>query len=66
MTHLYFHLVTNLLECEPDRYLRRLADTFPETDLVVSGCLCDSLRGQYPRLRILRNLEEMEAFARGH
>jgi DNA-binding transcriptional MerR regulator len=66
VTHLYFHLVTNLLHCEPNQYLRRLSDSFPETDLVMSGIPGDSLSGQYPRLRILRSLDEMEAFARGN
>jgi DNA-binding transcriptional MerR regulator len=66
VTHLYFHLVTNLLHCEPNQYLRRLSDSFPETDLVMSGIPGDSLSGPYPRLRILRSLDEMEAFARGN
>jgi DNA-binding transcriptional MerR regulator len=65
VTHLYFHLVTNLLQVEPDHYLQRLSDTFPDKDLVISGCLADSLCGTYPRLRILRGLAEMEEFAKG-
>ena len=37
VTHLYFHLVTHLLHCEPDQYLRRLTDAFPETASGTSG-----------------------------
>jgi len=65
VSHLYFHLVTNLLSCEPDDYLRRLSEEFPDQQIVMSGTLADSLTGHYPRLRILRGLDAMEAFAKG-
>jgi len=65
VTHLYFHLVTNLLRCEPDQYLRSLTEAFPGKTVVMSGCLTRSLRGTYPRLHILKSEEEMEAFASG-
>jgi DNA-binding transcriptional MerR regulator len=64
-THLYFHVVANLLRCEPDQYLRSLAATFPNQQIVVSGHFGQSLRGHHPNLRILRNRQDMEAFARG-
>jgi DNA-binding transcriptional MerR regulator len=64
VTHLYFHLVTQLLHCEPDQYIRRLTNTFPDKVLVLSGSLGAGLRGHYPRLRLLSGLAEMEAFAK--
>jgi hypothetical protein len=64
VTHLYFHLVTHLLRCEPDQYLRQLTESFPDKEIVISGSLGEAVRGDYPRVRILKGLEEMEAFAR--
>jgi DNA-binding transcriptional MerR regulator len=65
VTHLYFHLVTNLLRCEPDHYLGKLTSLFPDKEIVISGSLGEVLRGVYPRVRILKSLEEMLAFAKG-
>ncbi len=64
-THLYVQVVTNLLSCEPDQYVRALIDTFPDQQLVVSGYFGQSLHGHYPTLRILRTRQDMEAFVRG-
>jgi hypothetical protein len=64
-THLYLHMVTNLLHCEPDQYVRELVDTFPHQQLVVSSHFGQALRSHYPTVRILRTRHDMEAFARG-
>jgi DNA-binding transcriptional MerR regulator len=66
ITHLYFHLVTNLLRCEPDHYLGKLTTLFPDKQIVISGSLGESVRGAYPRVRILKSMEEMHAFAKGN
>jgi len=63
VSHLYFHLVTNILRCEPDQYLEKLVSLFPNKEIVISGSLGEGVRGQYPRVRILKSLEEMQAFA---
>jgi len=65
VTHLYFHLVTNLLRSEPDQYLKKLMELCPGQDIVFSGPLGEAIKGVYPRVRILRSPEEMEEFARG-
>jgi MerR family transcriptional regulator, light-induced transcriptional regulator len=65
VTHLYFHLVTNLLRCEPDQYLSKLTECFPDKEIVISGSLGQAVQGNYPRIRILKGLEEMQEFARG-
>ena len=64
VSHLYFHLVTNILRCEPDQYLEKLTGLFPDQQIVISGSLGDGVRGLYPRVRILKSLEEMQDFAR--
>ncbi|HEY4064578.1 MAG TPA: MerR family transcriptional regulator [Puia sp.] len=66
VTHLYFHLVTNLLRCEPDQYLGKLTGLFPDKQIVISGTLGEGIRGEYPHLRILKSMEEMLDFAKGN
>jgi MerR family transcriptional regulator, light-induced transcriptional regulator len=63
VTHLYFHLVTNLLSDEPDGYLKKLTHLFPDKQIVVSGRLGAELREVPSHTRVLKGLEEMEAFA---
>jgi len=62
-THLYFHLVTNLIRCEPDQYVSKLAGIFPDKEIVISGCLAQTLRTAAPNVRILKSLEDMQKFA---
>jgi DNA-binding transcriptional MerR regulator len=64
VTHLYFHLVTNLRRCEPDQYVKKLTESFPDKEIVISGSLGAALTASYPRVRVLRNMEEMIGFAR--
>ena len=66
VTCLYFHLVTHLMRCEPDQYLEKLTTAFPEQQIVISGNLGQTLKGNYPRLRILKSLADMQDFARGN
>ncbi len=63
VSHLYFHLVTNLLACEPDQYVKKLTHLFPDKQIVLSGRLGAELRASYSNTRVLKGLEEMEAFA---
>ena len=65
VSHLYFHLVTNLTRSKPEQYVRKLLEIFPDKTLVISGSLGDSLHGRFPNLRVLKDLTDMEAFARG-
>jgi DNA-binding transcriptional MerR regulator len=62
-THLYFHLVTRLLRCEPEEYIKKITRTFPDKHIVISGWLGGSLRHIPPQVRILKSLQEMQAFA---
>lgn len=63
VSHLYFHLVTNLLRCEPDVYVQQLRETFPEQQIVLSGALAGTLQHIPPRVQVLKSLEEMQTFA---
>ena len=63
VSHLYFHLVTNLLRCEPDEYVQQLRETFPEQQIVLSGALAGTLQHIPPRVQVLKSLEEMQTFA---
>jgi DNA-binding transcriptional MerR regulator len=63
VSHLYFHLVTNLLRCDPAQYVEKLSRLFPDKQLVISGCLAQSLNGNYSNMLVLKTLEAMQAFA---
>lgn len=63
VSHLYFHLVTNLLRCEPEQYIKKLSGLFPDKQIVASGGRIQLIRNSYPNVRVLKNLEEMQAFA---
>jgi MerR family transcriptional regulator, light-induced transcriptional regulator len=63
VSHLYFHLVTNLLRCEPEQYIRQLSQLFPDQQIVASGGRTQLIRNSYPNVRLLKSLEDMQAFA---
>lgn len=67
VTHLYFHLVTHLLRCEPDQYVKQLQEYFPDKQIIISGNI-GAAAGQSnnPRVRVLKSLEEMQEFAKGN
>lgn len=62
---LYFHMVTNLIRCEPESYIRKLAAAFPDKVIVMSGSLAAALEEIPPNVRLLKSMEEMHAFAAG-
>jgi len=63
VTHLYFHLVTRLLRCEPEEYVKKITRLFPEKHIVISGWMSSSLYHVPSQVRVLKGLEEMQAFA---
>jgi MerR family transcriptional regulator, light-induced transcriptional regulator len=63
VTHLHFHLVTNLIKCELDDYLEKIATTFPEKQIVVSGPKVHCITKSFPNVRVLKSFEEVFAFA---
>jgi hypothetical protein len=64
VSHLYVQIAIPL-PYKPEEYVRKLLEVFPDKTLVVSGAPGESYHDRLPRLHILKNLEEMEAFARG-
>jgi DNA-binding transcriptional MerR regulator len=63
VTHLYFHVVTHLLRCEPKEYMKKLTGAFPDKKIVISGQLGAEFHTTHPGVRVLKGLEEMMAFA---
>jgi len=66
VTHLYFHVITNLMRCSLDQYITKLTVLFPDKIIVCSGTLVGSLANKHPNVRILASEKEMEVFAQGH
>ena len=64
-THIYFHLITYLSDCDLDTYLRQLCEAFPEQKIVVSGKIAAGVDFTADNLRILKSLEEAMAFSKG-
>jgi DNA-binding transcriptional MerR regulator len=62
-THLYFHLMTNLTKCEPEAYLTKLIDSFPDKEVVASGQQVEKLRLRHARLQVLRSPKDYIGFA---
>lgn len=64
VTHLYFHLITNLIRYEPRQYLDKLIEYFPASTIVISGKVGATFPDVYPQqVRILKSFEETVAFA---
>jgi len=63
VTHLYFHLVTHLLRCQPGEYIQQISRQFPDKHIVVSGWLGSAIRHVPANVRILKSPQEMQAFA---
>lgn len=66
VTHLYFHLVTHLLRDEPEVYIRKMTEVFPDQQIVVSGNIGAGVSIDDPRVCLLKTPEEMRQFAKGN
>ncbi|HVU57054.1 MAG TPA: MerR family transcriptional regulator [Puia sp.] len=64
VTHIYFHLVTHLLRSEPAEYMKKLIDSFPNQQVVVSGIIGGGAHPIPLQVRVLKSLEDMQIFAR--
>ncbi|WP_431217520.1 cobalamin B12-binding domain-containing protein [Puia sp. P3] len=65
-THLYFHLVTQLLRHDPVQYIQKLVEFFPDRQIIVSGNIGAAGQFEHPQVRQLKTHEEMENFVRGN
>lgn len=62
ITHLYFHLITNLTGKTFEEYTNELLVMFPNQKLIVSSSQAKNLSIQSPNLITLKSLEEMIDF----
>ncbi|HEY4286020.1 MAG TPA: MerR family transcriptional regulator [Puia sp.] len=65
VTHLYLHLVTHLLRCEPEQHVKKMLENFPDQQIVISGNVGTGVYTADPRVRLLKTPEEMQEFAIG-
>lgn len=59
VTHLYFHLITNLLNVESETYLEELSQKFPDKKIIASGPVWSRVHSMSENTTILRSLDEI-------
>ncbi len=62
ITHLFFHLITNLTGKTFNEYTQEILNNFPDQYLIVSSAQSKCLHIQSPRLIVLKSLEEIIDF----
>lgn len=62
ITHLYFHLITNLSGKTINELVEELLTKFPEIPLIISGPLANQISISSPKLVCLRTIEQMLEF----
>ena len=66
VTHLYFHLVTHLLRLEPELYIKKMRESFPDQQIIISGNVGTGVSISDPRVRLLKTPDEMQEFVKGN
>lgn len=56
---LYFHVITNFTDQEPEAYVERIRQKFPGYKIMASGPAVGELRKKWPDVRILQSLQEL-------
>ena len=56
---LYFHVLTNFTDLEPDAYIESIRTRFPGKQLVASGLALNGTRSSWPEVRIVHSLQEV-------
>ena len=64
ITRLLFHLVTNLTNKEPDKYVRQVSKQFPHTQIIMSGSHVQYVTEVPDNVRLLRSMNEILAFTK--
>lgn len=65
ISHLFFHLITNLTNYSMLEYIRKLRKSFPEMEIVVSGSQSTLLKNTECDIRLISNYTELKKFAAG-
>jgi hypothetical protein len=58
---LFFHLLTNFTEKEPDAYLKMLIEAFPGKKIVASGQLFKEISNLPEHVKIIESFKELSA-----
>ncbi|HEX8334679.1 MAG TPA: MerR family transcriptional regulator [Segetibacter sp.] len=62
VTHLYFHMITNLTSQTPDEYVSMLVKEFPGKEIVISGPVANEVAVQFKNVRLLKSRGEVMKF----
>lgn len=62
ITHLYFHLITNLTGISLNEYIEELQNKFPKLKLIVSGPITKKISISIPSLISLKSMDEIIQF----
>ena len=66
VTHLYFHLITHLGDCDVPGYIRNLGAELPGVAIVASGRCLENKTAELPgEVQLLKDYQQMISFARG-
>jgi len=64
VTHLHFHLITNLNHFTPEEYVEDMAVRFPGLQIVMSGPMVETVNKTPGNVRLLHSIEEILDYAR--
>ena len=62
VTHLHFHLLTNLTSLNMNEYVIRLHQAFPDKQIVASGPKTKEVTINLPNVRLLRSMDELLSY----
>ena len=65
ITHLYFHVVTNLTGIHGDEYLEEISRKFPDKYIIMSGTQVSQITRVPGNVRLLKSLSEILEFTNG-
>lgn len=58
-THILFHLVTNLTNLHPDKYLQQISSAFADKQILMSGSQADKITKLPGNVRVLKSIDEI-------
>ena len=63
VTHLYFHMITNLTSHSGEEYITKLTKEFPGKKIVASGLFVKGVMKDFEHVRLLKSREDVIKFA---